>query len=193
MRYIIAGTHSSWTIIEYIHDNNLRNLWFRTSNSFYYNFFRIWNQIKFVVLAQSIIIKLTPALDGDYDSLKYQPIDFRQNDTTRAEYVLSDYYAYDDGTAEYGASLVQPGSQLAYLFELNTNKLDTIVRVDLYFPKFGDETSQVMQLQILRDLTNSPGSVLYTENITIQRSQQNKVWRHLLTRPIGVIRASTLA
>jgi hypothetical protein len=129
---------------------------------------------------------LTPALDGDYDSLKYQPIDFRLNDTTRAEYVLSDYYAYDDGTAEYGASLVQPGSQLAYLFELNTNKLDTIVRVDLYFPKFGDETSQVMQLQILRDLTNSPGSALYTENITIQRSQQNKVWRHLLTRPVGV-------
>ncbi len=129
---------------------------------------------------------LTPAFDGDYDSVKYQPIDFRYNDSTRAEYILSDYYAYDDGTAEYGASLVQPGSQLAYLFELHTNKLDTIVRVDLYFPKFGDETSQVMQLQILRDLTNSPGSVLYTENITIQRSQNNKMWPHILTRPIGV-------
>ena len=122
---------------------------------------------------------------GDYN-LKYSPIDFRNNDTTRAEYTLSDYYAYDDGTAEYGASLVQPGSQLAYLFELRTTKPDTIVRIDLYFPKFGDETSQVMQLQILRDLTNSPGSLFYTENITIQRSQQNKFWRHELIRPIGV-------
>ncbi|MBK5278732.1 MAG: T9SS type A sorting domain-containing protein, partial [Bacteroidia bacterium] len=128
----------------------------------------------------------TPEKDGDYDVLKYQPIDFRYNDTTRAEYILSDYYAYDDGTAEYGASLVQPGSMMAYLFELNTNKLDTLVRVDMYFPKFGDETSQVMQLQILRDLTNSPGSLFYTENITIQRSQQNKMWRHTLTRPIGI-------
>jgi len=128
----------------------------------------------------------TPTYDGDYDSLKYQPIDFRYNDTTRAEYILSDYYGYDDGTAEYGASLVQPGSQLAYLFQMATNKLDTIVRVDLYFPKFGDESSQVMQLQILRDLTNSPGSLLYTENITIQRSQQNIAWRHKLGRPVGV-------
>lgn len=123
---------------------------------------------------------------GDYDPLKYSPIDFRVNDTIRSEYTLSDYYGYDDGTAEYGASLVQPGSQLAYLFELRTTKPDTIVRVDLYFPKFGDETSQVMQLQILRDLTNSPGSLFYTENITIQRSQQNKFWRHELIRPIGV-------
>ncbi|MEK6781579.1 MAG: T9SS type A sorting domain-containing protein [Bacteroidota bacterium] len=129
---------------------------------------------------------LTPTFDGDYDSLKYQPIDFRVNDTTRSEYILADYYAYDDGTAEYGASLVQPGSQLAYLFELPTNDLDTIVRIDLYFPKFGDESVQLMQLQILRDLTNSPGSTLYTENITIQQSQQNKVWRHVLTRPIGI-------
>jgi hypothetical protein len=128
----------------------------------------------------------TPAQDGDYNTSKYQPIDFRYNDTIRANYILSDYYAYDDGTAEYGASLVQPGSRLAYLFDLNTNKLDTIVRVDFYFPKFGDESSQVMQLQILRDLTNAPGSLLYTENITIQRSQQNKIWRHTLSRPIGV-------
>ncbi len=128
----------------------------------------------------------TPAQDGDYNTSKYQPIDFRYNDTIRANYILSDYYAYDDGTAEYGASLVQPGSRLAYLFDLNTNKLDTLVRVDFYFPKFGDESSQVMQLQVLRDLTNSPGSLLYTENITIQRSQQNKIWRHTLSRPIGV-------
>jgi len=128
----------------------------------------------------------TPAQDGDYNEVKYQPIDFRYNDTIRASYILSDYYAYDDGTAEYGASLVQPGSRLAYLFDLNTNKLDTIVRVDFYFPKFGDESSQVMELQILRDLTNAPGSLLYTENITIQRSQQNKIWRHTLSRPIGV-------
>lgn len=128
----------------------------------------------------------TPAQDGDYDVLKYQPIDFRYNDTIQANYILSDYYAYDDGSAEYGASLVQPGSRMAYLFELNTNKFDTIVRVDFYFPKFGDESSQVMQLQILRDLTNAPGSLLYTENITIQRSQKNKIWRHTLTRPIGI-------
>lgn len=134
----------------------------------------------------------TTKVSGDYDP-KYIPIDFRVNDTTRAEYILSDYYAYDDGTAEYGASMVQPGSRLAYLFELSTNKFDTIVRVDFYFPKFGDETNQIMQLQILRDLTTAPGSLLYTENITIQRSQQNKMWRHTLTRPIGIDRRFYIA
>ena len=146
--------------------------------------------------ADSIKIKLklglstkdnvTPADAGDYDPFIYSPIDFRLNDTTRAEYVLSNYYAFDDGTGEYGAGLNQPGSQLAYFFEMKTDEADTLFGLDMYFPKFGDETNQVIKLQVHTDDSGFPGSVVYTESVTLNRSGQDKFWRHLFTNGIIV-------
>jgi hypothetical protein len=112
-------------------------------------------------------------VNGDYDPAKYSPIDFRWNDTTRTHYFLSNYYAYDDGTAEYGAGVNQPGSQLMYKFNMKTSASDTIVAVQIYFPRFGDETSQVIQLQILKDLQGSLSSSLYTETVTVQRTEHD--------------------
>jgi len=131
---------------------------------------------------------IDPSTDplGDYNTPKYSPIDFRNNDTTRVEFTLHDYYAYDDGTAEYGAALNQPGAQLAYLFEMRTAKNDTVVALDLYFPKFGDDISQSIQLQILKDLSGDPGSFLHRETVTVQRGTQNNFWRVGLTRLVGV-------
>ncbi len=122
-----------------------------------------------------------PADNGDYIAAKYAPIDFRVNDTTRAEYFLQKYYAYDDGTAEYGVGLNQPGGEVAYRYDMRTPSPDTVVAVDFYFPHFGDESSQLIDFQILSDLTDNPQSVLYEENIPIQRSEQNKFIRHPLT------------
>lgn len=127
-----------------------------------------------------------PVDAGDYDPFKYGPIDFRLNDTTRAEFVLSNYYAYDDGAGEYGAGLNQPGAQLAYLFQMKTDQPDTLIGVDLYFPKFGDETSQVIQLLVFGDNSGFPGSILYSESVNLQRSGQDKFWRHAFTNEVGV-------
>ena len=127
-----------------------------------------------------------PADAGDYDPFKYSPIDFRLNDTTRAEFVLSNYYAYDDGAGEYGAGLNQPGAQLAYLFQMKTSEPDTLIGVDMYFPKFGDETSQVIQLLVFGDNAGFPGSILYSESINLQRSGLDKFWRHAFTNEVGV-------
>jgi hypothetical protein len=128
-----------------------------------------------------------PGNNGDYDSAKYKPVDFRVNDTTRAEFVLSRYYAYDDGSAEYGIGLNQPGAQVAYLFDMKTPQPDTIVAVDFYFPRFGDESSQIILLRILSDLTDTQQSILYEENISVDRSELNKFKRHRLTRnTVGV-------
>ncbi len=123
---------------------------------------------------------------GDYDAIKYSPIDFRYNDTTQIEFTLADYYSYDDGTAEYGAALNQPGARLAYLFTMKTIKPDTVVALDLYFPKFGEDVSQSIELQILRDLTGDPGSFLHKETVTVKRSSQNNFWRVNLSRLVGV-------
>ncbi len=151
----------------------------------------------FAPTSDSIHIKLTVGFDtgddkiktpteGDYDFDVFNPIVFKTNDSLSAQYVLSDFYAYDDGKAEYGAGLNQPGAQLAYQFTMRTDQPDTIVAVDMYFPRFGDESNQIIQFKVLRDLTNSASSVLYQGNIPIQRNTQNKFWRVPLAEPAGV-------
>lgn len=123
---------------------------------------------------------------GDYNTIKYAPIDFRHNDTTHVEYMLDNYYAYDDGTAEYGASLNQPGALLAYLFKLNTLKRDTLVAIDFYFPEFGEDIGQSIEVQILRDLSGDPGSFLHKQTVSVVRGAKNKFWRLGLDRLVGV-------
>jgi len=126
--------------------------------------------------------------EGDYDFNVFNPIEFRTNDSISGSYVLSNYYAYDDGTAEYGAGLNQPGAQLAYQFDMQTDQLDTIVAVDIYFPRFGDDSNQVIQFQILRSLTNSPSDIIYQQSFPIQRNSQNKFWRiALVDQPAPVL------
>lgn len=125
--------------------------------------------------------------DGDYDPAKYSPVQFRWNDTTRTSYFLSNYYAYDDGTAEYGAGLNQPGSSVAYRFDMKTAEPDTIVEVAIYFPRFGDDSQQLIQLQILKDLEGNAASLLHEQTITVQRSQQNQFGdTYKLNRFVGV-------
>jgi hypothetical protein len=126
-----------------------------------------------------------PANDGDYD-LKYAPIDFRLNDTTRAAYWLSSFYAYDDGAAEYGAALNQPGAQVAYQFNLVGETSGFINSVQLYFPKFGDETQQVIELMIWNDLNDVESSILYNEVINLQRTENNVLWQKKLNRSVPV-------
>lgn len=123
---------------------------------------------------------------GDYNTVKYAPIDFRHNDTTRIEYLLDNYYAYDDGSAEYGASLNQPGARLACLFELNTIKRDTIVAIDFYFPEFGEDIGQSIEVQILRDLSGDPSSFLHQQTVSVVRGTKNQFWRVELERLVGV-------
>lgn len=116
---------------------------------------------------------VAPVDNGDYVASKYAPIDFRWNDTTRSSYHLANYYAYDDGTAEYGAGLKGFGVQLMYKFDMKA-EVDTLVGLQIYFPRFGDESSQLIQLQVFNDLENGPGSNLYQSSVSVQRSENNK-------------------
>jgi len=115
----------------------------------------------------------------------YYPIDFRLNDTTSVQNILSNYYAYDDGSAEYGATLNGSGAQLAYRFDVLSAEPQTILGVYFYFPRFGVESSQIIQIQIFNDLSTS-GSPLYQESMTIERSQQNQFTYHKFERFVVV-------
>lgn len=124
---------------------------------------------------------------GDYDVAKYSPIDFRYSDSLTADFVLSSYYAYDDGTAEYGAGLNQAGSFLAFLFNMKSTGPDTLTYVDIYFPHFGDNTNQSLLLQVRDQLTDISAPALLEQLIVVNRTTQNKFVRYPLIRalPIG--------
>lgn len=122
---------------------------------------------------------------GDYPPQIYSPIDFRVNDTTTARFMFANKYAYDDGVAEYGAGLNQPGAQLAYQYHLVGVKQENITSIEMYFPRFGDESSQVFELRIWKDL-NANSKPVYTETTTLQRSQDNIMWVKRLTEPVPV-------
>jgi hypothetical protein len=112
-------------------------------------------------------------INGDYKPAIFAPIDFRKNDTTSRSFSISNYYAYDDGVAEYGANITGAGTQLAYQFDMSTNEQDTIVAVDLFFPKFGDETNQNIQLHVLGALTGNQSDYLFQKVIPVERSNRN--------------------
>jgi len=98
---------------------------------------------------------------NDY-SLNYLPIDFRANDTINARYFLNDFYAYDDGVAEYAAGLTQAGNRAAYLFESLTADPDTLVGIDIYVPDYGLSSNLTVDFYVYDDNAGVPGDLLYT-------------------------------
>ena len=127
-----------------------------------------------------------PSENGDYDPAKYSPIDFRFNDSTRSNYVLSSYYAYDDGSAEYGAGLNQAGAFLAFKFLMKSPQPDTLAYVAIYFPEFGDNTNQSLQLQIRSNLSDDASSILFEQLIQVIRKTKNKFAIYHLEQPVIV-------
>lgn len=142
--------------------------------------------IKLNILFDTGDDKIKTPTEGDYDFDVFNPITFKDNDSVSATYVLHNYYAYDDGSAEYGAGLNQPGAELAYRFDMVTTDPDTIVAVDMYFPRFGDESNQIIQLKIFRELSTNAFDVLYQGNIPIQRGSNNTFWRVPLPEAVVV-------
>lgn len=125
-----------------------------------------------------------PGSTGDFDPILFDTLDFRFNDTLRSNYILADYYAYDDGSAELAAGLNFSGDQLTYQFNLAKDTADNVVAVDMYFPFIGTEPSgKVVDVVILKDLRNEPTSVLYSERITLGRTETlNEFIRYELRR-----------
>ncbi len=96
----------------------------------------------------------------DYD-LNYVPIDFRSNDTISASYWMKDYYAYDDGIAEYAAGLTQAGNRAAVQFEMLIEEQDTLVGIDFYVPEYGLTSNLTADFYVYGDADGRPGNLLF--------------------------------
>ncbi|MEA3504952.1 MAG: T9SS type A sorting domain-containing protein, partial [Bacteroidota bacterium] len=82
-------------------------------------------------------------------------------DTLTRMQILSNYYAYDDGTAEAGYGLTPAGAQLAYRFTLN--EPDTLRAVKMFFNKtWHNGNEQYFRLTVWDDNNGKPGNIIYT-------------------------------
>lgn len=119
---------------------------------------------------------------------KYQPINFLRNDTIRQRFSLAKYYSRDDGEAEFGAGLNQPGTELGYGFDLLHPTPDTVVAVDIYFPQFGDQSNQTLTLKLWNGGETGPISQLHQQTIQVRRTTENRFVKYELTEPVIVFR-----
>lgn len=91
----------------------------------------------------------------------FRPYNLHVNDTVSGFYTLKDYYAYDDGVAEYSAGLTQSGNLLAYQFNMSTTEPDTLLGFDAYFPDFALASNQTVNFYVYGDNGSGiPGSTL---------------------------------
>ncbi len=111
--------------------------------------------------------------NADYDDFVYAPIQFTRNDSTKTTYTISDFYAYDDGEAEYSVGLAQAGNRAAYRFTQLTSESDTLTGVSVYFPTLSGNLSNIMNFQVYDDNNGQPGNLLLDEVVPVQRPGVN--------------------
>ncbi len=119
---------------------------------------------------------------------EFAPLDFTINDTTYTRQVLHDYYAFDDGSAEFAAGLNFAGDFVAYEFPYFFSGPDTLVSVDMYFPNIsGNVGGQSIELYVWQDLEGNPGSTLHSQFVTLQAPDSlNSFTTYELTIPVLV-------
>lgn len=124
-------------------------------------------------------------LDSGNYNVRYEPIDFRINDTIRQSYFLGDYYAYDDGTAEAGAGLQVAGNKLAYRFTLKNVDSTYIHAIDINTVYSGESgLGKSLDLHVWSSNNGEPAGELYTERITIKGDDSRSSFsRYELARP----------
>jgi hypothetical protein len=89
--------------------------------------------------------------DDDDEQVGSVPIpgyDLRVNDTLTTVYHFADYYAYDDGSAEYALSLITSGNRCVVEFPMLTEDYAYLTGFDIYMPNYGISANQTMDFLI---------------------------------------------
>jgi hypothetical protein len=100
-----------------------------------------------------------------------------QNDSTAGVQFFSNYYSYDDGTAEaaYGPTSTQ--ARLAIRYE--AYEPDSIIGLRIHFvPSVNDVSDNLFLITIWDDNAGQPGSVLYEDDVFFPRSPEYSLERN---------------
>lgn len=95
------------------------------------------------------------------------PIDFRNNDTIVHTTVLDDYYAYDDGEAEYVAGVNQRLGRIAVKFPIAQEAQLTDVDINIV-PFVKDLTSQTFVLSVWKTVGGRNQEVLFQRSAQVR-------------------------
>lgn len=94
-------------------------------------------------------------------------VDLRRNDTLSSTTELSNYFAYDDGTAEYAAGINQKYGYVAVRFILRKEDVVSGIRFQPIRYKT-DISSQSVAVYILQNQGNRPGRTLSRQSFSVQ-------------------------
>jgi len=155
-------------------------------------------------LPDSIVLKATVILDSDdirdrnTDAFPYGrgiedpfPPTYipTANDSVSQTYTFKDYYAYDDGTAEYAVYLTNSNNRCVVKFPLLTQDYAYLTSFDVYLPDYGIASNQTMDFLVYEQLPGSDGpatSPTLVINRTVQRTGIDKFFRVPILPPIQV-------
>lgn len=116
--------------------------------------------------------------------------DKKTNDTVKYVQKFTNYYAFDDGTAENGYGLTGQGTEnarLAYRFQ--TFKIDTLRAVKIFFNKtLNDASRKYFLLTVWNEIGGKPGEVIYQqENVRPEYAEGlNAFYTYHLENPVEV-------
>lgn len=121
---------------------------------------------------------------GHFSKLSYiEATDVPQytgNDTVLLEEKYTDYYAYDDGTAEYGFGISGQGTinaKFAYRFRLYRRKpdYDTLTAIDIFYNKaqFDYTKNLSFDLCVWKTFKGKPGELIYVSETMSPEYEEN--------------------
>ncbi len=102
------------------------------------------------------------------------------NDSTSGQQVFSNYYAYDDGSAEQAYGTVGIQSRLAYQFTPYED--DSLIGVQMHFvPTVDDVSDHLFLLTVWDDENGHPGNVIYEDDFFYPRTPHYENERNKFT------------
>lgn len=120
---------------------------------------------------------------GSQNDTLFLPIDLKQNDTLTSTWHFSNYYAYDDGTAEFAAAINLIGGKMIVAFTLE--EPDTLTDIAIHFPSIQPATEgQSIELLVMSGLDNL--LELRRQPYTIQATNRDEFQIIQLAAPIIV-------
>lgn len=136
--------------------------------------------IQFRKMADSVGVKLKFLLLSNDNGF------YQSNDTVSANYFLKDYYAYDDGTAEYAVSVNDNDDQVALGFNIADSEPDLLIGFDIYVPRFNISGFQAGDFFVMDAEGNAPRDVISSVTQSIRQTNRDEFQRITLSRPVIV-------
>lgn len=106
------------------------------------------------------------------------------NDTIKGKQCFSNFYSYDDGSAEQAYGINGEQARLAYQFTTLTNEPQTLVAVQMHFvPTVFDHSNKLFLLTVWGDNNGQPGQILYQDDFFTAQSpvyigEKNSYWHY---------------